>query len=132
MAKFNYYVHGLSGTDGEGPLLYGIAMNVPNVDAVETILESDPESGLGDDNRPSESSYVKPLGVLSRFGAPLNPSGGTEDRAKGSWMSSGPVNWSVPEGFNLIWWFYNLDDLALTTGSVMLVVAEYFGVWLRG
>ncbi len=130
VAKFNYFARIQDGTVGEGPFLYGIAINVATAAQIEAILEAVPTKKTGDDARISDSAFVKPLGIIREIGS---YGGGTGDQTDGdgAWKSSGPINWSCPEGEGLDWWVYSLDAATLTTGANFIFCAEYMGVWLR-
>ncbi len=131
IAKINYNLRAVAGTDGQGPLKYGISMNVANATELEAILRADPTKKTGDDERPSKMAFVKVLGVMHEYASHGSGSGDSDDLQGGSWKTTGPLNWSVPEGEKLGWWVQNLDSITLTTGASVFINAEIFGVWLR-
>ncbi len=126
MATMNYHAQIADGTSGEGPFLYGIACNVPSAAKIAAILAADPQASFSDDARESKLAFVKILGVLEV----IDSGGRSKDRDPSSWKSAGKINWSIPEGSEMLYWIMNLHDVALTTGAQFVIAAEWMGVWL--
>ncbi len=116
-------------TTAEGPIAFGVAMNVPNAAAITAILDADPSDSKADISR-GEGVFVKILGVLGLLETSFPPI----SRDGPGWMmeiSYGKNGWSIPEGRGLVYWARNNDGSALTTGTILTFSAEHFGVWLR-
>ncbi len=109
-----------SKVDNEGPGLIGIALNMSQAE-IETLLEDDPQSstaivprGLG--------QYIKLLGII--------PAGGTGGVLNNGNPIHTKVNWSVPEGDQMVYFMYNMDTVTLQAFGVNFF-SQYTGVWLR-
>ncbi len=120
--------------DGEGPLIFGAACNMSAAE-IETALEEDPQDSSEATLR-SQQAWMKPLffltgdGIGGAFG--LGGAGGAGVAITGVVpMMEFPVNWSIREGQAFSWWLYNMQAGALTTGSKIILFAEYYGVWLN-
>ncbi len=111
-------------TTAEGGVIWGLGI-FPTASAavVESILEADPQSALGQTFK-QEGTWVKPMGMmrLEETEGSLHPGAGFVDV---------DINWSVPEGAELMVWAYNQQSGALTTGTVLNLFMQHMGVWLR-
>ncbi len=114
-------------TTAEGPLMFGICANVPTVEALKAYLENDPQGKSSDDAKAS-NWFVKILGQI--------PLAATEDTSEHFGTDSmteikyGKNGWSIPEGSALNYFAFNMGS-ALTTGAVITICAEHYGVWLN-
>ncbi len=114
-------------TIAEGPILFGVAANFTNDVAIEVALEADVQSRVGNNLR-GDGTFLKILGKvgLSPSAFPNNDMGVAPHYT----ISYGKNGWSIPEGQELVYWAYNAGA-QLTTGTVFIIDAEHFGVWLR-
>ncbi len=111
-------------TTAEGPLVVGIAMNVTAA-GIEAAIEADPQSRNAD-NAKGEGVFIKPLFILPK---PATELAADSQRLEFE-MSYGKNGWSIPEGQDFKVWVYNLGA-ALTSGTIVRMFAEHFGLWLR-
>ncbi len=110
-------------TAGEGPVMLGMSMNGTAAN-IEAAIEADPQSVVEDDNHP-KAHYVKPLEMITKA---FQEGIGSAQVEGGHTLTP---NWSCPEGQDLLFWAYNMDTSALTTGMIVDIFAEHYGVWLR-
>lgn len=117
--KCEYWISYEGKTSGEGPIMIGAASGL-TLTNIESAIEGDPQSGI-DPLNANTKLPVWPLEML--------PEGPTvqNEIMKGSFNP----RWSTPEGFNFVWWAYNCDGGALTTGTDVHIFAKFYGVWLR-
>lgn len=117
-------------TTSQGGIAWGIACNFEDATAaaqIETILEAQPGSAQAADGRQTDSWWIKTMGVIPFIGTDGMLDGGTD----GMIMLDCDVNWSVPEGSSMFLWAHNMSGSGLTTGTVIDLYAEIYGVWLR-
>ncbi len=115
-------------TATEGPIVWGIGMNVNAAD-LEAMFEADPSSSATRILGP-QRSYIMPLGIIGKPATEGALTGKGGETNIGQFVEITP-NWSVPEGQNLNYWAYNMDSGALTTGTLIRIFAQLYGVWLR-
>lgn len=115
-------------TAGEGPISFGVAINLPNAASLDNLMNADPQDSKADISR-GQGVFVQ---VLGKFGL-LVTAYPSQDQGLSQMfeISYGKNGWSVPEGRALLVWARNHDSSALTTGTIMEFTAEHFGVWLR-
>ncbi len=112
-------------TDGEGPILWGLAFGQTAAE-IEEAIEDDPQGMQNEAGRTLQEHQnrpVWPIGIVS-------PSGVAGVLDEGKVIVLRP-NWSAPEGGTMDFFAYNFGSGSLTTGTVMRYVYKLFGVWLR-
>ncbi len=115
-------------TAGEGPILFGVAANYKDAAAIAAALNSDIQSPQEDDSR-GKGNYLQVLGYLPL--ASTNSFNGNFRDPERYMISWGKNGWSIPEDQSLVYWAFNTDGSAITTGASIQIAAEHFGVWLR-
>ncbi len=113
-------------TAGEGPILWGYALNFENLQAIEDYFEDDPQdSGApvlrGDDD------LVRICGMISEE----KTAGNALDGVPFIEESLGSRGWTKRVDRPMHWWAYNLNGGALTTGMNLKVAAQFLGRWTR-
>ncbi len=116
-------IYGYDGTE-DGPVAFGLAVGMTAAE-IEEAIEADPQSPNDVAAEERVGRAVFPLGVIPRSG-PSTPSNQHEMRE----LKTTSINWSVPEGSGLVWWFYNYGG-ALGAGNLASIFAKHFGVWLN-
>ncbi len=113
-------------TTAEGPLIFGIAANM-SAGQIEVALEADPQSSV-EDNQIGDGQAIWPLGMIPKDATGDGVDGATIFNPEGYEVK---LNWSVIEGKALLYWVYNPSGGTMTTGGVIHVFSQFFGVWLR-
>ncbi len=115
-------------TTAEGPVTFGVALNLSGSTAITTALNNDPQDKNADTER-GKGTYLKVLGTFGLVPTVLPSS----DSGVGMVyeISYGKNGWSIPEAQGLLYWARNQDSSALTTGMLIQFTAEHFGVWLN-
>ncbi len=126
ITKTEYFVDMYSADGEDGPLVYGLAVAL-NAAEVEEALEADPQSANDVPAQEQVQRPIFPLGIIPRTHA--DDTASTNKRVPIQLMTKS-LNWSIPEGANLIWWFYNLGG-ALAAGALGVIFAKHYGVWLN-
>ncbi len=118
-------------TTAEGPLLIGVCCNVDTVAQLKSILEADPQKPSADTHR-GKGTYVRFLGQVGLLTIAIPTTAETNFPSQDNVIeiSYGKNGWSIPEGSALQYFAFNLGS-ALSSGTVFLITAEHFGVWLR-
>ena len=106
-------------TSGEGPIELFMCHDLSTAEMAE-VFAADPQRSHDPNLEEQAMRPLWPLALLANL---------TEDSNKvGHGVST--IGWSFPEGTILKWGAWNKGS-ALTTGTVIHVVAKHFGVWLR-
>jgi len=116
-------------TTAEGPILIGICANVPDVASLKAYLENDPQGRSSDDAK-GNNWFVK---LLFQIPLAATENGSNADLADNQSMFEvkyGKNGWSIPEGSALNYFAWNMGS-TLTTGAVITIAAEHFGIWLK-
>ncbi len=127
IVKSDIFVTMTGKTTAEGPILFGVACNLPLAADVGKVLQADPQDKNADNAR-GKGTFIK---MLTKIG--LVPTvWPNSDHGEGSHYTVhyGKNGWSIPEGQSLVYWARNNDSSALTTGTSIQISAEHFGVWL--
>ncbi len=115
-------------TGSEGPLVWGICCNVPSVADLKTYLENDPQGSSANPEK-GRNWFVKLLGQIPlQASASLDTSSDVMRNVEE--VKYGKNGWSIPEGSAFNYFVFNMGS-ALTTGAVITISAEHFGVWLK-
>lgn len=120
--KTEYWIDYSGKATGEGPVMVGFSMN-HTVGEVEEAFEADPGDRTSIQNAQAKRP-VWPLKMIPAHAVQLD----VPDKVLGGTFNP---RWSCIEGKAAIWWAYNMDSSALTTGTVIRIFAKHFGVWLR-
>ncbi len=122
--KTEYFMNAEGGTVDQGPVLIGVAPNL-NAQEIEEAIEADPQQRV---DIPATEQVMRPVFPLEIIGRAL-----VEARASSLETMKGVFNlkWSIPEGQGLVWFAYNLDLGALTSGLILTIYAKHYGVWLK-
>lgn len=120
--KTEYWMSFISKTAGEGPFMFGFAVNA-DATLVEAAIEGDPQ----DSSSPVNADTKFPVWPLEMISETDTETGNSEHCHKGKFTP----RWSNIEGKNAVWWVYNMDGVAATTGTLVRVFAKHYGVWLR-
>ncbi len=120
LMRSEVYLNETGFTDGEGPILIGMAASLTAAE-IEEALEASPTGRLDDvlntmANRPIWPLAVQQSSVTS-----------TTDRR----VIVVQPRWSLPEDGGLVYFAYNLSSSPLTTGTILSFAAKHFGVWLN-
>ncbi len=110
-------------TVDEGPLMWGLCCNVADAAAIKGILEDDEQSSFGDPEI-GGGEWLKILGYIPR-GATAS------DLERAEEMIGTKINWVIPEGSKMNVFVFNMDDAAITTGTLLDYSINWSGVWLR-
>ncbi len=113
-------------TTAEGPLMFGIAANM-SAGQIEVALENDAQSSA-EDNQIGKGQAIWPLCMIPKDSTGDAVNGATIFPPEGFEVK---LNWSVIEGKALLYWVYNVSGSTVTTGAVVHVFSQIFGVWLR-
>ncbi len=114
-------------TTAEGPIVFGVAANFADAAAIKVAIEADVQSSVANDLR-GDGTFLKILGAVGLAPSAFpNNDMGIRPMFE---ISYGKNGWSIPEGQSLVYWAFNAGS-ALTTGTVFIITAEHFGVWLR-
>ncbi len=105
----------------EGPLLVGLAHDLSAAE-IQEALGADPQRSNDTTLSPRAMRPVWPLALFE------NDSVGNQKMIAQGVVK---INWSIPEGTNLVWWQMNRDTDALQSGGTLNITAKHFGVWLR-
>ncbi len=116
-------------TTAEGPLMFGICCNVPTVAELKAYLENDPQ-GISSDDAKGKNWFVKILGQIPLAAVSDSDVGFRLLEADIVEVKYGKNGWSIPEGSFFNYFVYNMGS-TLTTGGVITIAAEHFGVWLK-
>ncbi len=111
-------------TADEGPLMFGIAANM-SAAQIEAAMETNPQNST-ENNDIGDGQAIWPLAIIGK--------GSTGAATEGQLPPEGmelKMNWSIIEGEALVFWVYNMSGSTVTTGGVVHIFAQYFGVWLR-
>ncbi len=125
LVKSTFFIDAHGKTVQQGPVQLGVALNM-SAGGVESAIESDPQDSKADNNR-GDGTFIKPLAMMADAAISI----GSNRLLQPIEVSYGKNGWSLIEGRSMIFWAYNLGDATLTTGLVVDVFAEHFGVWLR-
>ncbi len=128
IVKSRFFITMTGKTTAEGPLLFGVACNFPDVTAIKSALEADPQGKTANDLR-GEGTYLRLLDTVGLVPTVFPSS--DEGTGKMYEVSYGKNGWTIPEGRELALFFMNQDSSALTTGTAFHWEAEHFGVWLN-
>ncbi len=128
VAKSRIFIAMSAKTNAEGPILVGVSCNVATVTALKNIIEADPQNRNANIAR-GKGTYVRILGMIG-FNQLAFPGDG-EPLQPAMEISYGKNGWSIPEGQKLDYWAFNIGSGSLTTGTVINIAAEHFGVWLN-
>ncbi len=113
-------------TAGEGPIILGIADNELLVDEIAQAYNASPVDSNDNVNNERAMRPCFQLGLVSGNGTTdiLSKGGGPEFMEK-------TIRWtfSNPEGFT--WFALNQSGGAFTTGTIFVLHAKYYGVWVR-
>ncbi len=107
----------------DGPIIIGLAAGQITAAQVEQALEAVPlnsdATALEESNRP-----VWPLEIF------LIPDADLADNA--TLVRKGSINlrWTFNNPSGWVWWAYNVSSGALTTGSIAVILAKMFGMWV--
>ncbi len=119
-------------TEGDGPAIMGVACNLTHAEVLVQILR-DPGNSSADGSMP-DGGWIKYFGSIPEKSDGVSASvagwGGGSIIPNYGFVDI-DVNWSVPEGQNLIYFLYNPTGAAFTTGAKFLVQSVIEGVWLR-
>ncbi len=115
-------------TATEGPILLGVCANIPTAADLAGLLALNPQD-ISDNPERADNWFVKMLDQigLETVSYPNNP---MVLKTPSYSISYGRNGWSIPEGSALNYFAFNAGA-SLTTGTVFLIAAEHFGVWLR-
>ncbi len=121
----------LGKTTGQGPIMFGICCNVPSVGNLKEYIENDPQ-GASSKTEKAKNWFVKVLGQIPLAAIEDGNAGNGWTMLKQSVVEVkyGKNGWSIPEGSALQYFAYNMGS-TLTTGAVITIAAEHFGVWLK-
>ncbi len=126
ITKTEYFVD-ISGLPAlGGPILYGLAVGLSSAE-IEEAIEADPQDPNGVPEHEQVKRPVFPLGVFRRA---QNTSESSVDNPIDMPLRTVNLNWSIPEGVGLQWWFYNLGG-ATDAGTNGTIFAKHTGVWLN-
>ncbi len=118
------YVGSIVGrTNGEGPVMLAVGFNL-SLAEMEEAIEADPQSSF---DTPANEQVMRPVFILGIF----DPLAASPAILNNGIPKTVNFKWSAPEGGSMNWMAYNTSGSALTTGSVVRVVAKHFGVWLK-
>ncbi len=121
--KTQYWIGVQGKTTAEGPVEIGAEIGLDATEVKECI-EADPQNS-GEAGAIEQSLRpVWPLVMIKREGT------GILTWMDGQFREWKP-QWSVPEGQGLFWYAFNYGGSALTSGTVVKIIAKHFGVWLR-
>jgi len=126
LVKSNVTVSFTGKTASEGPISFGVCCNVPTAAELASVLVNDPQ-GSSSNKKRADNWFIKPLGVISLLATATDAQNNIEMTFE---ISYGKNGWSIPEGSALNYYAFNMGS-ALTTGTVIIISAEHFGVWLR-
>lgn len=118
--KLELYAQWSDITDGEGPIILGIADGFLATADIEAALETAPLSRNDPDLEMSHRA-VWPLLILGDDGESSN-SVCKQIEKNLRWTFSDPDAWK--------WWVYNISTAAITTGSFVDLFAKIYGVWV--
>ncbi len=125
--KTQYWIDWQGKTAVEGPVIVGYAFGM-DANAISATISSDPQSSNLDFVDGETKNPVFPMELIP-FAS--TDGGGATPGQGGFTMGEVVPRWSVPEGSNLNWFARNLGGAGMTTGTVVLIFAKHFGVWLR-
>ena len=108
-------------TAGNGPISYGVT-NLSAAELAEALV-ADPQSTQ--DEEPLERARRGFIKILGTFGAPVTDP--TEDLPP----KITKIGWTVPEGGLFRTFFFNHNDTALTTGSLVGGFVRTAQRWIR-
>ncbi len=131
LAKMRIAVQLEGKTATEGPLIWGFSANMTEAQT-ELALESDPQGKARDIAR-GDGSWIKIMGLIpvAFTVGPLTGAGGGTSQTLVAELIDVKVNWSITEGNDFRIWVYNMDTSTITTGTILTLVGEFFGVWLN-
>lgn len=120
VVKVEYWACYSGKTAAEGPIMVGLSFGQASAD-IDACIEADPQGHLEDRDDGDTKRPLFPLFMLEK------------DNASSSEAIHGTINprWSVPEGYAMNYFAYNMDGSALTTGTEIQIFAKIYGVWLR-
>ncbi len=127
LVKSRIFVTMTGKTTAEGPITIGLAANFETDQAIEDALEALPASSKSNVSR-GKGTFIM---ILDQIGlVPTVFPASDEGVGKHYEVSYGKNGWSVPEGSNLRYWARN-QGANLSSGTLLIFVAEHFGVWLH-
>ncbi len=113
-------------TAAEGPILWGVAINMTDAAQIEAYIEDDP-GDAGDVMLRGSDDIVKILGHISEE----KTGGNALDGVPFVDIDWGRKGWTKRVDRALLYWAYNLDGGALTTGMILKISAQHLGKWIR-
>ncbi len=116
-------------TATEGPMHFGMAINLGAAE-IEAIMEQDPQDST-DPIPLNTASWIRPLWTISRAMTEGVLGGAGPAVGHSAQFLKVSVQWSVPEGQELVYWVYNQDTDAISIGGLITIFAQHYGVWLR-
>ncbi len=114
-------------TAGDGPLLYGLSVNLTAAEVAECI-DADPQQHEDPGSQEQSNQKVYFISAITQEMSALSatPDEPTRFRTLRDFPS-----WHVQEGQNLSSWVFNLKSSALTTGTIIKSSYWINGTWLR-
>ncbi len=109
-------------TAAEGGIMFGLAVELSAAE-IEECIEADPQSP---NDVPDAEEAMRPVFPLGQAGQAQ-----TSNVLNNGNFYEINLNWSIPEGAGLDWWYYNMSSGALTTGTTFRHWTKVFGVWLN-
>ncbi len=122
LRKINHTAVWTSGTNGQGPQLYGLSVGL-SIAQLKEWFEADPQSRA--DTEELEKSQRHSI-ILGSLGDSVASGAGAQFPV---WKRAKWPGWDILEGQLLSAWVMNAGSVTMTTGKLSTIVMEFLGDW---
>ncbi len=124
ISKLRYYIELTGKTAAEGPFIIGFAANKISSTLLALRIRDANADGELSDSSIGTQIWVRPVMVIAKAETSL------KSHDNGKYIDI-DVNWTIPEGSELIFWIFNPTGSNATTGMNLTAIVEAYGVWLN-